>query len=1075
MKCSYCNHENRDSAKFCTKCGTALILVCPMCHTPANEGDIYCSECGFHLPITKAIATKEIEEIKKPIEIKAKELNAERKNISVLFGDLSGFTAMSEKLDPEEVTTIMNACLDIMGNTVTAYEGYIDKFIGDCIMALFGAPITHENDPELAIRAALEMNRKIKEYNKELPIKLEKPLSLHIGINTGLVVAGQMGSNSRMDYTVMGDTVNLASRLESKATAGQVFVSAYTYNQTKNLFEFIEHEPMPVKGKKEPVAVYEVVRALDDSEIRGSVSAESMPLIGRKNELEILSNCAERLKDGEGQAIFLISDPGFGKSRIQIELKKIFKKGDLQLIESRCHSFSKNRPYHTFIDLFKRLCAIDADDLDETIAEKLTRGIPLILGEDSDILSYNAMEAIVLIGKLFNLDLSKSFDITTKEMSPEEIYSATIRSISWIFATMAKKRPIILSIEDMRYADSASVEVVASLIKVAKDVPIMLMLMLRPDKESNSAKLLPLARRVLGVRAIEITFKRLPHRDCEAFVKYLLKIEKLPRELSKLINARSDGNPLFIQEILHSLLDSGAIEKENGGVKILKDLSNINIPTSITGLIMARFDQLPPIQREIMSKASVIGPTFSRKLISAIMEDSNLDTNLNELIEKEMIFESQSFPDIEYTFHTTFIQEAVYATLLLKHRQKLHLEVANTIFKLFNDRIMEYVEALAYHYVEARDCENAYKFLVQSAIKNKTTFVNESASNFFKQAIEVAPKLKKPNPPVIELQEAHSEVLELLGDMDGAIDAWQNVINLSDDIVKKADAMRNIGRIEEKRGLKDRAIKIYEDAMKLVKDKPDSEEYALILMNLSWVLNRFKKVEEALQKAHQALEVFEKYDMQDHIALCCNNLSVFYEAKEEFDTALEYNLRSLAIFKELNNQRQIGNLHLSLGYLYTKRNEMEEALKNFSLSAETMGRIGNRVGSAIALLAKGRCYADMGNYDSAEMSLLSALRQFKEMEMDRRVVATEVSLINVFLDKKETSSAFEYINEAKEIAKNHDFDSDLGKLARLEGRAFRFDGKEKDSDKKYGEAIEIFTKLKRKRDIDSVSKEWKGI
>ena len=183
--------------------------------------------------------------------------------------------------------------------------------------------------------------------------------------------------------------------------------------------------------------MYEVVRALDDSEVRG-VSAESVPLIGRKNEIETLFNCAERLKDGEGQAIFLISDPGFGKSRVQIELKKKFNKGDLQFIESRCHSFSKNRAYSIFIDIFKRICAIDTDDLNETIAKKLIDTLPFILAEDSDLLTYSAIEAIVLIGKLFDLNLSEHFDIALKEMSAQEIYSATIRSISWVFTTMAK-------------------------------------------------------------------------------------------------------------------------------------------------------------------------------------------------------------------------------------------------------------------------------------------------------------------------------------------------------------------------------------------------------------------------------------------------------------------------------------------------------------------------------------------------------------------------------------------------------------------------------------------------------------
>ena len=216
--------------------------------------DKYCRECGHRLVLVSDTKIIESKKTAVPFKIQTKQpvvtdSISERRTVTVLFADVSGFTSMSEKLDPEEVTTIMNNCLQMMGDTVTAYEGYIDKFIGDCIMALFGAPTAHENDPELAVRAAIDMMKKIEDYNKTLPLKLEKPLGLHIGINTGLVVAGQIGSDARMDYTVMGDTVNLASRLESSATKGHIFISSYTYHQVKNLFEFIEQEPITVKGK----------------------------------------------------------------------------------------------------------------------------------------------------------------------------------------------------------------------------------------------------------------------------------------------------------------------------------------------------------------------------------------------------------------------------------------------------------------------------------------------------------------------------------------------------------------------------------------------------------------------------------------------------------------------------------------------------------------------------------------------------------------------------------------------------------------------------------------------------------
>ena len=1081
MICTSCDYENREDARFCTKCGVPLVLICNICHTPAQEEDIYCATCGARLlqehGETMPQQNKPEVSCSKPASTEQnpqESSNSQRKNVTVLFADLSGFTAMSEKLDPEEVTTIMNQCLDIMGNAVTTYEGYIDKFIGDCIMAIFGAPVSHENDPELAIRAALKMRHQIEEFNKKLPIKLEKPLALHIGINTGLVIAGQMGSNARMDYTVMGDTVNLASRLESNAVTGQIFISAYTYGQVKNLFEFVKHDPIKVKGKIEPVDVYEVVRELDDTEIKES-SKVHIPLVGRTREIETITSSINNLKEGMGQALFLVSEPGFGKSRAQEEMKTLLTKAEnIDFFEVRCHSFGRNVPYHLFTELFKRLCTIECNDMPETMIEKLTTTLPLLLKEDKDFLCDEAREALVLIGKLLDLDLQDRYNIPISEMLPEEISSATIRAIKWVFTTMSRHQKIALSIEDMHYIDTASSEIIAALISAAANSPIMLILLLRPEKNTPSSKLEPLARRHLGDRAVNITFERLIRNECESLAKYLLDSKTLPKELSELVSSKADGNPLFLQEIIHSLLDSGAIKKEDDEIIISKELLNTSVPSSITGIIMSRYDQLPSRLRELLCMAAVIGTSFKRRLLSQIVGEKDLDKNINKLIEAQMIFESQSFPDIEYSFQTTYIQEAVYETLLLKRRQALHLEVAKNIQELYEQRLQDHIESLAHHYLEAGDKQNAYNFLVKSGMKAKEAFANETAATFLKQALDISDEIKDAKPSVVDMHKAYSEVLELLGDMDGAIRSWEKVIELYDDTLNIADAMRNIGRIEEKRGVKEKAIKVYEEAIELVKDFPESIEYGLLLMNLSWVLNRFKKSSEALKNANQALGIFNKENAVEHIALCCNNIAVFYENLDELDEALKYNLKSLKLFKEIKNRRQIGNVELSLGYLRTKRNEHEEALGNFTRSAETMDRIGNKVGSATALLAKGRCYSDMKRFDEAELVILQALRNYQDLNMDMRSVAATISLINVLINKNELEEAVNYINRAKAIAGKDNFSSDLGKLIRLDAKVLRINGKDKEADAKYQEAYKIFTDLGRAKDAKSVEKEWKS-
>ena len=656
-------------------------------------------------------------------------------------------------------------------------------------------------------------------------------------------------------------------------------------------------------------------------------------------------------------------------------------------------------------------------------------------------------------------------------MSLQEISTATIRSISWVFTIFSHNRPIVLSLENLHHCDAASIEIINSMINAANNNPIMLLLLFRPEKSAPSSKLILYARKILADRSVEITFDRLTRDDCESLASNILQSDNLPKELLNLISSKSDGNPLFLQEIIRSLIDNGTIEKtKNGKIKILEDFNSITIPSSITGLIMSRFDQLDDDLRDFMGIASVIGPTFSQNLICELVGEENLDKHLNSLIDAEMIFESSSFPDIKYSFHTTYIQETVYSTLLLKRRRSLHLKVADAIVKI-NNNIQDYVESLAYHYYEANSIKNAYKYQVQSGLKAKNVFANKTAAEFLSKAIEIGNTLKNPKPSISSLNIEYSEVLELNGDMNGAIESWKNVIKEEKDTLIKANAMRNIGRIEEKRGYKDKAIKIYEEALELIKEKSDSLEYGMLLMNISWVLNRFRKIDEAIKRANNALKLFEKLESKDNIALCYNNLAVFYENLESYDTALEYNKKSLNMFKQTRNRRQIGNVELSLGYLYNKRDEMDKALEHFTLCANTMDQIGNSVGIATALLAKGRCYEDMKKYDEAEIALLSALRQYKELEMDRRLVATYITLVNVLLNKKDIINAYKHIKEAIKIATLHDFKSDIGKLNRLWGRTLRYDGKQNDAKSKYENAINIFTEMGREKDANNVKQE----
>ncbi|MBF0136159.1 MAG: tetratricopeptide repeat protein [Magnetococcales bacterium] len=1071
MNCSLCRTVNRDGVRFCTRCGAPLHLFCLRCHTPAMETDQYCGGCGNRLalgsgspplPVLTSTSRTTPPTLSPPRTTgNVVDMESERKNVTVLFADISGFTAMSEKMDPEAVTDVMNGCLKMLADIVMRYEGHVDKFIGDCIMAIFGAPITHENDPELAIRAALDMKREMEEYNRRLPIKLEKPLTLHTGINSGMVIAGGVGSDQKMEYTVMGDTVNLASRLESIAKSGQIFISVYTYNQTRNLFDFVKHDPIKVKGKKDPVAVYEVLRAKSQKAMDRKPGQMVVPLVGRDQELRILQECADKLMSGQGQAVFLISDPGIGKSRIKFEVRNHLKSGDTQIIDGICRSFSRSTSYYVFSEILKHLFNIDSEDLAEAVAQKVTTNLPLLLHINPDNLDTETREAMVFLGSILGINLGEEYDIPMAQMDAQEIKMASFRAFAWFFKRMARNKPLVLVMEDLHYADASSVELINFLFDSLRDAPIMLLLLLRPVKDHPSAKLPMIAHKTLGERATEITFQQLTPDQCDQMVQHLLQSATIPTEILELVRDRADGNPMYIEEIVRNLEEEEVIRRdEQGTIQIVKNLAEIAIPSSIQGMIIARIDKLQNEPKEILHTAAVIGPVFKLALLRRICDVRGVkdpEERLNQFVEMGIVFESKSFPEIEYSFRNILIQESIYSTLLQKKLKEMHAAVAGVIEELYSSRLEDHYEILARHYQRAGERERALDFLVRSGLKAKKAYANPDAVIYFNQAIELASDMEATPVSLGEILVHLSEVQELAGEMQAAIASRQRAVTLEKEPRRQADIIRNIGRIHEKLGSRDEALAVYQQAQQLLVGEPDALETGLLLLNQSWIMNSMGQSDSAVELANRALGIFETHKARDAVAMACNNLGVIHEHRGDFDQATAFSQRSLQIFSELGNRRQTANLYLSLGFLHTKKGELATALDYFSKSSQIMERIGNPFGAGTALMSQGRCSLEMGETDAGEAALLAAMRIHRKLDLKRKIVANALVLAELYLDKKDPASARTYLEEAKRTLGIGKEQADLARTLRLEARLILLEGRRPED--KFREAIALFTRL----------------
>ena len=1002
------------------------------------------------------------------------ELVSARKHVTVVFADISGFTAMSEKLDPEEVSNMMNDCLTQMADIVTSYQGYVDKFIGDCLMALFGAPVAHENDAELAVRAALDMNQAIIDYNKNLPIKLEKPLTLHTGVNTGLVVAGNVGSGQKLEYTVMGDTVNLASRLESTASSGQIFISKYTHNLVKGIFNFTEHDPIQVKGKKDPVQVYEVIGLRSAEERRSDlVALSAKELVGRDREMDIIKKRIDQAFEKETQVALLKSDAGIGKSRIHKEIETYLTNKDVEVIYGRCHSFRQSSSYFLFIEILQDLFGIGSDDAPEAIPEKFVEGLTLLTGEAPDILSDEGKKAVVFLGHIMGIEFEDYYDIPIDQMTDVDIKQSVLLAIRWLLEQMARTRPLILVLEDLHFADPESLDVISYLLKTVSKKAMMLLLYLRPEDTSPSSKLSLIARKALGDLYTEIELERLNSDESDKLVRSLLGSEVIPTEILDMVKERADGNPSFIEAIIQALHEEDVVEVQEGEpLKILKPIDSIEIPGSIQGLVVSCLDRLPAQHKHLLQWASVIGPVFEHVLLEEVAKDQNMVASIEALTDRKLIFESKSFPEIEYSFTSVLVQECSYAGLLLKQQREMHVAVAEAILRAYEARIDEHFDSLGRHYYKAEDFNQAYEYSVKAGMRAKGMHAPVEAILLFNRAIECVEQVQKPEIPIGDVYQAIAEVYEVNGDLDLAIEWREKLASLLEDDQEKGDCLRQVGRIWEKKGDQDKSLQMYSEAFQILENHPESIEMGRTLLNESWILNRQRKSEKAVDKCRKALELFEKHESEEDVADAHNNLAVFYEHSGDLDLALEHNQKCIDLLSLGDNRRKLGNAYLSLGYVHSKRKALNDALSCFEQSVQTQEVIANRIGMATSLMAKGRCYLDLSDYNGAEATLRASRNIFREAELGFRVVANNLSLAKVYLENDDTKSASECLEEAHTIASEQNRTADLARVSHLEALVLIKDGA--DPKEKFEAAIAKFESIGRSREAKAVLEDYES-
>jgi class 3 adenylate cyclase/tetratricopeptide (TPR) repeat protein len=993
MKCPKCSTDNPKRAKFCLECGATLTAS-------RKEAELETLLKAMQSFIPNSLVEK-ITKGKGQIE-------GERRFVTVMFADISGFTAMSELLDPEEVTSIMNDCYAVLAQVVYKYEGTIDKFIGDCIMVIFGAPVSHENDPERTVRCALEMQERIKKFNRSMK-NTNVDLSLHIGINSGWVIVGAVGSDLRMDYTVMGDTVNLASKLESVAEKEQIYVSQRTAELVTGIVEARKLEPFRLKGKRKPVVAYEILglskhpRPVRDLAVRSE-------MVGREKEFALLKNRLNEIKESKkGRLLFINGEAGIGKSRLSEEIGHYTLKKGFLWVQGRCLSYGKAISYWVFFEMLRSIFGIWEMEDSEAIRNNVKARIKKLFAQRFE-------EVYPYILSLLSLKVEEEYQVKVKHLDAQALKLAQFCAVRDLFIALSRHKPVVIVFEDWQWADISSVELFEFMLNSVNKSAMLLLVVMRAERDSLGFKVLEIAKKRVRDLVDVVSLGQLEKEDSECLIKNL--VSGIPETLKKLIFAKSKGNPFFVEEIIRSLIDSGVLIFKSGVWYLVSDIRKIEIPDRIELLIGSRIDRLTSELRHVLQAASVIGLSFYYRVLQYITPavEQELNIYLNHLEGQEFILKKLSTLDsdlltgLEYDFKHPLVQEVAYDGLLKKKRKKFHRKIGECIEEIFKDKIEDYYEILAYHYFNAEVFEKSYDYYKNAGDKAKELYQNDVAIECYTKAIEIHKRIFPDNEKekIAELYEKRGDVKEFKTEYYDSIRDYEIAFEYYEIIENKADIKRKKGNIFHNQNEYNTAISIYEEVIKMFESKPESLVLSKTLIDYGWLLSAKGDHKRAKEMIEQAFTNMDKKKEPEIYAKGLNILGIVYLKKGELDTALKCYKRILAVSEEAGDKKSIDISFNNIGMVYWRKGELDTALEYFNKSLTTSEERGDRKGVSSPSHNIGLVYYAKGELDTAFRYYKKVLAVCEEIGDERGSGMASMRIGTIYHAQGELDTALAY-------------------------------------------------------------------
>ncbi len=1010
-------------------------FVCPACKTRIPLERKFCGECGHALTVPSEPAPQllsfdeKIAKIQKylpkglteKILSQRDRIEGERKQVTVMFCDMAGFTALSEKLGPEEAYGVMDQVYELLIHKVHDYEGTVNEMTGDGIMALFGAPIALEDAPQRAIRSAVAVHREMAKFSKKLEQETEfmHAIKMRIGIHTGPVVVGTLGNDLRVEFKAVGDTVNVASRMEALAEPGATYVTQDTFRLTEGLFQFEALGMKKLKGKEKPIGVYRVI-APSARRTRFDVSAQRglTPFVGREREIELLLDGFERAKRGYGQALSIVAEAGVGKSRLLYEFRKAVSSEYITFLEGRCMSYGKAKTYDLIIDVLRSSFDVRENDEDAEIKRKVRKGL--------DILGADAESMLPYILALLSV---KDSGMDQIRMSPEGIKGRIIEAINRITLKSSEIRPLIMVFEDLHWMDKSSEDVLRRLLGSISGARVFMIFTYRPEFVHT-----------WGGRSFhsQVNLNRLSNRESLLVARHILKVEDLERDLEDLILEKTEGIPFFIEEFIGSFKELHVLERRGSRCYLTKGLREIAIPSTVQDLIMARIDSLPEAAKEVLQTGATIEREFSYELIKQVMglPEQELLTHLSVLKDLELLYERGIYPQSTYIFKHAITQDVAYETLLLQKRRGIHGSIARAVEEIYADRIEEHYEMLSHHFDRSGNGEKSVYYLILAGEKSNRHHSVDAANGFFHKALEImqGTKITMPAETKVRLYLGQARASLHTGDVDSATKGFRKVVEISrrhgmhDQERKGLSSLTSITymlpvRIEAERILK--------ETISWSRKHQDRALESSVLSNMSQVAAVHGELREAKQMVLDAERIAMEIEDPGSIFAARVARSFIERSFGNPRKAIELTEGMIESLRKTFSLPALPNVMFIRGIALAEIGRISESLEMMRDGVDTLEKFGavHRLGALLNSLAYGYSeiyqYADAWSFNLRAEEI--ARRQMRDYPLGRHLYAeivaqTSVNLMENLFDQGKADAAWDRMDAFKQESRCKDYD-----------------------------------------------------